>query len=156
MHITTHQSRQRAHLRPIKGVFGQQGGRRVGLFQPLNDGGRLNQHLAIIERQCGHHLLRIDRLVRGQQVLFGAQIHGHILRCQALEVECNTQAVRGATAEKVVELHGAMILFSSGNVQAHFAHTFDPPGDAVTRDHRPHAFRCAGVDQVTRLQVIKE
>ena len=53
-------------------------------------GGRLDQHLAI-DLQRRHQHLRVNGLELFFQVLFGAQVHWHVLRLQTLEVERNAQ-----------------------------------------------------------------
>src|SRR5256885_1492814 len=52
------------------------------------------------------HGARVDLLERRLGLLVHAQVHGKVVRAQALEVERDAQAVRGAAAEKAVELHG--------------------------------------------------
>jgi hypothetical protein len=47
----------------------------------------------------------MDRLVGGAKVLLAAEVDAFVIVCQALEMERDAQPVRGAAAEKAVELH---------------------------------------------------
>jgi hypothetical protein len=76
----------------------------VTFFEPLDDRRGLDQHLASIN-QCRHQALRVERLELGLEVLLGTQIHRQVLVLQAFEVQGDPEAMRGAAAEEVIELH---------------------------------------------------
>jgi hypothetical protein len=93
---------QRTHPGPLERIGRQQRRCRIALLEPLDDGRRLGQHLAT-DVQRRHQLLRVDGPVGRIEVLFLAQIDGHLVVVQALEIQRDTQAVRGAAAKESVE-----------------------------------------------------
>ena len=105
MDVGGRDQRQRAHPRPADRIPGQQ--RRLGmrLLEIFQDGQRLGQHLARIEHQRRHQLLRIDRDVVGRRLLALAQMARGMLDRDALEIERDAHAKRRRRAKIADELH---------------------------------------------------
>ena len=90
--VAADDGRERAHPGALLRVGGQQCRRGIPLFQPLDDGGRLDQDQVALD-QRRHQPLRIERLERGSQMLFAAQVHRHVVVIQLFQVERDAQAV---------------------------------------------------------------
>ena len=96
-----------ADLGPLKRVLRQEGRLRMGLVEPFDDGERLGQHRAIIEFQCRHQPLRIEREISGVALLAMAQMMRDVLDVDAFEIERDAHAPGGRTAEIAMQLHRA-------------------------------------------------
>ena len=92
-------------------IAGQQRWCGIALFEPLDDGGRLD-HQTLVGLQHGHQLLRVDGLEGISQMLLAPQVNRNLFVGQPLEVERNAQAVGGSAAEEGIEFH-AQSLFQS-------------------------------------------
>ena len=97
--------RQGPHAGAVDRILGQQ--RRLGmrLLEIFQDGQRLGQHLARIEHQGRHQLLRIERDIVGRRLLALAQMARSVLDLDALEIERDTHAKRRRRTKIADELH---------------------------------------------------
>ena len=98
---------ERAHMGACDRIGRQQ--RRLGmdLVEILDDGERLDQHVAVVERQRRHAPLRIDGAELGRVLLaaaLGEMDRLHLVG-EALEIERDPRPVGGRRAEIGIELH---------------------------------------------------
>src|SRR5216684_2494091 len=107
--VARHGLRQAAHPRPASGMAGQQRRLRLDLVEVLDDGERLDQHLAIVRLQRRHQALRLQRKIVRPALLVLAQMDGRLFGRNALEVERDPHAKGGGGAEIAVELHGGSV-----------------------------------------------
>ena len=105
MDVGGRDQRQRAHPRAADRILGQQ--RRIGmrLLEIFHDRHRLGQHLAGVQHQRRHQLLRIERDIVGRAMLALAQMARRVLDRDALEVERDAHAKRRRRAKIADQLH---------------------------------------------------
>ena len=98
--------RHASHQRAVGRIARQQ--RRLGIFliKILDDGERLGQNSSAV-LQRGYERLRVDRLIRGGELLAAAaaQMDRRLLRAQAFQIESNAHTVRRRATEKSIKLH---------------------------------------------------
>ena len=85
--------RQRPHMGTAQGIRWQQGMLGMGLIQLFDDGHGLSQPVAIVRLKRWHQsITHMGRLGSGL-MLAAHQMHGNGLERQALEQQCNTNAI---------------------------------------------------------------
>src|SRR5262252_1634734 len=116
-----------AYPRPFDRVLRQQ--RRVGvdLIEIFDDGKRLQQHVAIVQREHRHPLLRIygTKFRRMLPAAIAGQMNRYGLELKALEVQCDARTVGGRRTKVGIQFHVSSWAFlirerrsDSGEVEA--------------------------------------
>ena len=108
MRIARERQRQRPHISAIQRARRQhRRGACFDLIQIFNDRERLGEHRAVVLDKRGHQPSRIDRQIFFVAVLTFEQMHADVIPLQALQIQSNTNPIRGGRAVVVVEFHGS-------------------------------------------------
>ena len=105
MDIGTHDQRKRPHLGPADWIAGQQRRLRMRLLEILHDRQRLGKHGPIVQHECRHQFLRVQRNIVGSRLLTLAQMPRRMLDLDSLEVKRNAYAERRGRPEIADKLH---------------------------------------------------
>ena len=93
--VCRREQKHRPHPCPAGCIGRQQGGGRIGLVQPLDDGQALGQWLCCAAFQRRHRSGRVDRAKTGRILITPGEVVGSFFERHTFGVQCDAHAVGG-------------------------------------------------------------